>query len=88
MDVVRQLVKRHPNSADEAVCERKGRVVSEAEHIKPCVQRGFDIGFIRADGVLAAGCVRVKIMLHIVPCKKMHRRMWTVHLLPDYIFCR
>ena len=64
MNVVRQLVKRHPNPADEAVCEREGRVVSEAEHIKPGVQRGFDIGFIRADGVLAAGCVRVKIMLH------------------------
>ena len=63
-DVIRQLVKRHPNSADETVCEREGRVVSEAEHIKPGVQRGFDIGFIRADGVLAAGCVRVKIMLH------------------------
>lgn len=88
MDVVRQLFKRHPNPADEAVCERKGRVVSEAEHIKPGVQRGFNIGFIRADGVLAAGCVRVKIMLHIAPCKKMHRRMWTVHLLSDYIFCR
>ena len=28
------------------------------------VDGGFDIGFIRADVVLAAGCVRVKIMLH------------------------